>query len=128
MSRELYPKYPVLLVDNEADFLNSLKIKLKQNGINNIECCQDSLKVMPGLKEKKYSLILLDILMPGIKGNELLPKIVEEYPDIAVIMLTASPDNDYISECMKKGATDYLVKPFDDAQLIRMIRSTLNSI
>jgi CheY-like chemotaxis protein len=78
MSEKLFPEFPILLVDDEEDVLMSMYMNFKLEGINNVERCPDSLEVMPRLKEKKYSLILLDILMPGIRGDELLPEIVEK--------------------------------------------------
>ena len=125
MNRELYPEYPILIVDDVQDFLNSMNIKLKSNGINNVECCRNSLDVMQKLKEKRYSLILLDIGMPGKTGNELLPEILVAYPDMGIIMITAFSDVKLVLECMEKGAMDYLVKPVETIQLIKTIKNTL---
>ena len=77
MKKKLYPPYPVLVVDDEDDFLNSIQTTLKRKGITNVECCNKSTEVMPRLREKKYSLILLDIIMPGIRGDDLLPGIIK---------------------------------------------------
>jgi DNA-binding NtrC family response regulator len=128
MGQELYPEFPIMLVDDEVDFLNSMKVALNRNGISNIECCQESLQVLPLLKKKKFSLILLDIRMPGISGDKLLPAIVEEYPDITVIMLTASGEIETVVECMKKGAFDYIVKPSDKSKVVKTVQNTLHLI
>lgn len=126
MKPEPHPKLTVLLVDDKEDFLNSMKVTLKQNGITNVECCQDSRNVMPLLKKKKFSLILLDILMPGKRGDELLPEIVEECPEIPVIMLTALDNVKTAFECIKKGAFDYLLKSFETPDLIKKIQHILD--
>lgn len=52
---------PILVVDDDKDFLKSMEFTLLSNGITNVECCQDSQKVLPLLEKKKYSLILLDL-------------------------------------------------------------------
>jgi FixJ family two-component response regulator/tRNA A-37 threonylcarbamoyl transferase component Bud32 len=125
MSQELSPESPVLIVDDNKDFLNSIKFKLISNRITNVECCSDSLNVITLLKKKKFSLILLDMLMPGISGIELLPQIVKLYPELPVIVLTATKEINTVFNCIKDGASDYLVKPFDTRHLITTIRHTL---
>jgi len=127
MKQALYPKNPILIVDDEADFLNSTHTTLKRKGITNVELCDKSIDVMPRLKEKKYSLILLDIIMPDIRGNDLLPEIMENYVGIPVIMLTAWNDIETAFQCRKKGARDFLLKPIDTPQLLEKIRGVLGS-
>jgi DNA-binding NtrC family response regulator len=126
MKQSLNPDFPVLLVDDEKDFLNSIEFSLRSNKITNVRCCQDSRDVMPLLEKSKFSLILLDILMPHISGSELLPQIVEEYPQIPVIMVTAVDKVETAVECMKYGAFDYLVKPIETSYLIKTVRHTLD--
>lgn len=123
---ELFPKFPILVVDNEEYFLNSLDFQLRSNRITNIECCQNGLNVIPCLKNQKYSVVLLDLFMPDMSGEELLPMIIDEYPDIPVIVVTAFPDNKTATDCMKKGAFDSLTKPVKIKDLIRTIRDALN--
>ncbi len=125
MHKEIFPGSPILIVDDDKNFLNSMDFELHSNGITNVECCQDSLEVLPRLKKKKYSIILLDMVMPGISGDELLLKIVELYPDIPVIVVTGFPKSKTAEDCMQKGASDYLKKPIDTNDLIRTIRNAL---
>jgi len=125
MDQELFPELPLLVVDDERDFLNSLDYSLRSNGITNVECCRDSRDVMPRLKEKKFAVILLDLLMPDISGEELLPDIVEQYPEIPVIIVTAHADTELARECMQKGAINYLMKPFETKDLVRKIKDAL---
>ncbi|MCU0290153.1 MAG: response regulator, partial [Acidobacteria bacterium] len=128
MKQALYPKNPILIVDDEQDFLNSIHTTLKRNGITNVELCDKSIEVMHRLKEKKYSLILLDIIMPEIRGDELLPKILENYLGIPVIMLTALAEAELAFQCVRKGARDYLVKTVETSQLLEKIRGILGSM
>jgi FixJ family two-component response regulator len=124
--KEKYPELPVLVVDDDKIFLNSIEFVLLSNGITNVECCHDSIEVIPLLETSKYSVILLDLKMEGITGEELLNKIVEEYPDIRVIMLTAINMVEIAVRCMKKGAFDYFVKPVDTEKLIKTIQAALD--
>lgn len=126
MEQELYPESPILIVDDEEDFHKSINFRLRSEGITNFECCQDSREVLPRLDQKKYSLILLDLFMPHISGEELLPKIFEKIQKIPVIVITAHKDIDKAVECMSQGAIDYLVKPFDTPRLLEKISKGLD--
>jgi DNA-binding NtrC family response regulator len=123
MNSQLFPDYPVLVVDDEQDFLNSIDFKLRSHGVTNVECCKDSRKVMPLLENKRYSIVLLDLLMPNISGDQLLPEIVDKYPQIPVIIVTAFPEIEKTAvDYMRTGAYDYVVKPPDTDDLVRTIK------
>ena len=115
---QLNPIKPILLVDDEEHFLSTAELVLNSNRLTNIETCSDSSKVLSLLNNKEYSLVALDINMPKISGKELLPKIIENFPEMPVIMITAINDVENAVECMKLGAFDYLVKPVDDERLV----------
>jgi len=127
MNHKQHLEYPVLIVDDRDDILNSLKVSLLRNGITEVETCQDSRQVMSLLEKKKFSLILLDIVMPHIRGDELLPRIVKEYPGIPVIMITAYPTVENAVGCIRKGAFDYVIKPFSTSKLIEKVWKALKS-
>jgi len=128
--RELYPVYPVLVVDDEEHFLDSMKVTLQSNGLRNVECCLDSRTVMTRLRGKNYSLILLDIVMPPyINGDKLLPEIIKEYPHLPVFMMTGTIIEDEKREKFKDaGALDCLEKTISSETLIAVIRKALSNI
>ena len=78
------------------------------------------------MNSKAAELVILDIMMPGTSGTELLPQIKQSFPDTAVVMATAVVDPDTIVQCMKNGAQDYITKPFDVEQLINNVRTVLD--
>jgi DNA-binding NtrC family response regulator len=125
MSSKSFPPHPILFVDDEEHFLLSAELTLSSNGINNIETCSDSRKVMGLLKNKFYSMIALDINMPSVSGIELLPRIVGRYPEIPVVMITAINDVDSAVRCIKEGAFDYVVKPINETKLISIVKRGL---
>ena len=125
MKQAKFPSLPVLLVDDEAQFLLSANFTLSSAGINNIVECQDSRKVMQLISKQNFEAMVLDILMPYISGSELLPKIVQDFPDIPVIMITAVNEIKSAVECMKNGAFDYIVKPVDDERLITIVKHAI---
>lgn len=126
MGTPLNPIKPILLIDDEEHFLSTAELVLNSNRFTNVETCNDSTKVIDLLKEKEYSLIALDINMPGMSGKELLPKILENVPEMIVIVITAINNVENAVECMKLGAFDYLVKPLDDEKLLSSIKRGLN--
>ena len=125
MSETLHPVNPVLIVDDEEQFLLSAEFALNGSGLTNTITCSDSRKVMSILSEIPVSIITLDMTMPHISGSELLPQIVAEYPEIPVIIITAINEVDNAVESIKNGALDYLVKPVDDTRLITTIKRTI---
>jgi DNA-binding NtrC family response regulator len=125
MSKKIVPANPILFVDDEEHFLLSAELTMSSNGMNNIETCSDSQLVMDLLSKKDYSLVVLDINMPYLSGVDLLPAIVNKYPQIPVIVLTAVNDVDSAVFCMKEGAFDYLVKPVNDTRLVSSIKRGL---
>lgn len=125
MENESSPEFPILVVDDERNFINSIDFVLRSNGIANLDFCLDSRDVMAKLKEKKYSLVLLDLIMPHISGEKLLPEIVEQHQDLQVIVVTAHASIETTKNCMKMGAFDYLLKPFEAEDLIEKIKDAL---
>ncbi|MBD3422250.1 MAG: response regulator [Chitinivibrionales bacterium] len=119
-----YPSNPVLFVDDEEDILQSYKMSLRMNRINNIELCSDSRLVARLLGERQFSVAVLDLSMPHVSGMQLLELIHTSYPDLPVIVATGMNDVTSAVTCMKMGAYDYLVKPIDESKLISAINNT----
>jgi len=117
-----YPKRPILIIDDEKEFLYSVELVLSSNLINNVKLCNDSRKVKRKLENDSFSLILLDLNMPYKSGFELLPELIEQYPEIPIIIITASNDVDSAVACMKMGAFDFVVKPVDETRLLTIVK------
>ncbi len=118
----------VLLVDDEQQILFSYSLILRSSGIANVLTVQDSREVMPLLGRQDVAVIVLDLIMPHISGRELLSKIKQEFPQIPVIVMTAVNDLDKAVECMKEGASDYLVKPVEKSRFVSCVKKTLELI
>ncbi len=125
MQLSRFPSLPVLLVDDEEQFLLSASATLLADGVNNVLPCQDSREVMDLLSEQDFSVIALDMNMPHLSGFELLPTIVQDFPDIPVIIITGLNEVDMAVDCMKCGATDYITKPTDDTRLVTAMRHAI---
>ncbi len=126
MQQSIYPEHPIVLVDDEPMILLSFGTILRQAGINNFRTVEDSREVMQILEIQPVSAIVLDLTMPRISGIELLEKINEGYPEILVIVVTATDDIETAVACMKSGAFDYLVKPVEINRFVSSIRKALD--
>jgi DNA-binding NtrC family response regulator len=120
-SQRLYPKNPILLVDDEKSILRSYELALQGSGINNVICCSSGFEAEKIVREQDIELIILDMMMPEIPGDELLNKFTEHYPEIPVIMVTCINSLEQAVECIHNGAVDYMVKPVDINKLLGKI-------
>jgi DNA-binding NtrC family response regulator len=119
------PDFPILVVDDENHSLKSFELSLRSHGLDNIILCQDSMRVMDILKKNEIEVILLDILMPGLTGEELLGKIAEQYPEIPVFMVTGINEVETAVRCMQSGAFDYVLKPVEKERLISSVNKAI---
>jgi two-component system, NtrC family, nitrogen regulation response regulator GlnG len=119
--------FPILLVDDEPQLLHSARIVLRSSGFSNVQTSDDSRSVMSLLASEPVGVIVLDLTMPHLSGRDLLEQIASEYPEIAVIIMTANDDLHEAVKCMQAGATDYLVKPVNSDCLIASIRRAIDA-
>ncbi|MBW2226893.1 MAG: response regulator, partial [Deltaproteobacteria bacterium] len=78
MTASMYPDFPVMLVDDEAQALDSFEIALRSASMNHFIRCQDSRDVMPMLSRQEIEVMLLDLRMPHVSGEALLPLIIAD--------------------------------------------------
>jgi two-component system nitrogen regulation response regulator GlnG len=102
----------VLIVDDELIARKVLNRVLTNAGFY-VADSSNGISALSRLVTMKFDAVTVDLRMPVISGLDLLEKIKERHPDIAVIIVTAVDDVSTAVECMKKGADDYLTKPFD---------------
>ncbi len=113
----------VLVVDDEEKVRRYLSRLLSKRGYA-VETAVDGPAALAMLQEQDVDLIILDVLMPGPSGLEILPRIKEMRPHSEVIMLTGNASVDDGVEGIRRGAFDYLLKPVDlSALLDRMQRA-----
>ena len=90
-----HPRLPVMLVDDEVQALDSFELALRSANVNNLLRCQDSRDVMPLLTQQEVEVMLLDLRMPHLSGEELLPEITRDFPHVPVIVITGSDPEKY---------------------------------
>ncbi len=118
MNNILYPAYAILLVDDEPAWLRSLSLTLERAGITNVITCQDSREVEHVLVEHGAGLVLLDLTMPHLSGEELLAHIGERHPEVTTIVVSGMNQLEDAVRCVKLGAFDYFVKTTEEDRLV----------
>ena len=119
MTENLYPSFGILLVDDEPAWLRSLSLTLESSaGITNTILCQDSRQVLGLLDGGGIGLVLLDLTMPHLSGEEVLKEISERHPAVAVIVISGLNQVETAVRCMKSGAFDYFVKTDEEDRIV----------
>jgi len=114
-------KNRVLIVDDEADFSETLAKMFKRRDIEAVtaDCCQMALEK---LKAGEFDVIIMDVSMPpGLDGIKCLAKVKEQWPETEVIILTGHASVSSGIQGMKGGAFDYCLKPIDFEELLEKI-------
>ena len=117
-------KIRILVVEDEASIRKFITINLERNGYEVMEADTGE-KALEMVKSNRPSVIVLDIMLPGIDGFEVCSRIRQEFPELIIIMLTArAQDVDKITG-LELGADDYMVKPFNPRELTARIKTIL---
>jgi DNA-binding NtrC family response regulator len=115
----------IVLIDDDSDFLAGMKRVLMVNGFRTVSAFTSAVDAVEFLEKSEAALILLDMVMPGISGRDLLPRLLDKYPDTPVVISSAVNEVDNVVSCMKTGAYDYLVKPIDTTRLLQVVGNAL---
>lgn len=110
-------KLKMMLVDDEERYLQTTKKLLEKKGYQ-VLTATSGREALDNLKSKNIHVVILDVKMPGMDGNETLKAIKSLYPLVEVIMLTGHATVDSAIDGLKSGACDYLMKPADIDDII----------
>jgi DNA-binding NtrC family response regulator len=116
---------PVVLVDDEPSVLLSASTLLRSAGIRRVLTVQDSRTLLALLHGQPAAAVVLDLFMPHVSGQQLLPELVRAFPETPVVVMTAAQEVDTAVACMKEGAFDYLVKPVEESRFVSAVRRAL---
>jgi DNA-binding NtrC family response regulator len=114
--------FSILVVDDEDYVRASIVSALKAAGIGNVVAASEPVEAMEVIASRDVGIVFLDLSMPVMSGEELLKRIREEQPGIAVVVVTGNRDIDKAVECMRGGASDYMVKPVERERLVATVR------
>src|SRR5215471_21541100 len=109
-------KFRVLLVDDEADILEVIQDRLEAYGFDVITA-GNGVQALDRLAREKFDGIFLDVKMPEMGGIEALEEIRKKDQKIPIIIITSSSTREAAIDAIAKGANDYVLKPFEWAEL-----------
>ena len=114
----------VLIVDDEPIVRESIRDWLKDAGYQ-VATAESGEEALEMIEKQDFSVILLDVRLPGQTGITVLKQVKALKPEIKSIIITAYPSAELTAEAMELGAIDYLVKPIAPDDLEKLIRETL---
>ncbi len=114
----------LLLVDDEVNLRAVLKGLLEREGYS-VDEAADGAEGLARARERAYGAVLTDLRMPGMDGAQLLDQLRREQPETPVVMLTAHGNVATAVDAMRRGAFDFLTKPFDKDELAQVLERAL---
>jgi two-component system, NtrC family, response regulator AtoC len=114
----------ILIVDDELNMRLVLKAMLTKEGYE-VFVAEDGLAALDVLKTTDIATIVTDLKMPRLDGMGLLNRVAQEYPSLPIIIITAYGTVNTAVDALKKGAFDYITKPFDQDDLRNVIRKAI---
>ena len=122
------PKGKIMIVDDEKEVREVIRIHLDVNGYNILEAenGEEAIKILRSEDNMvNVGLILCDIRMPKVNGIECIDFLRQEAPGIPVVVVTGYPDTEMATNLMKKGIKDYLVKPVEKKKLLDTVEKLI---
>jgi len=114
----------ILVVDDDPEMRRLLEDVLTREGYAVFQA-ENGSEALLKLRERSYDVIILDKIMAGLSGLEILPGMKMVQPEARVILITAFGDRETSLEALGKGATAYLAKPFGMSVLVQMVKKAL---
>jgi DNA-binding response OmpR family regulator len=114
----------ILIIDDEAVLRQTLARILQQNGFA-VMTAENGDQGLIFLQSNSFDLVFMDIRMPGLPGLDVLEQIRNQNPNLPVVLFTAQPDIHSAVEALRRGATDYLLKPLKPETILERTRTIL---
>lgn len=118
-------EYRILLVDDDQLLREVISEYLELNGYS-VEMAEDAPSALAMFEAGKYDLALIDLVMPGMNGLELMQELLQADGELFCLIMTGYPTIDSAYKSMVEGASDYVIKPFQLSELISAISLHLN--
>ena len=113
----------VLVVDDEKLIVKGVRFSLEQDDME-VDCAYDGEEALEKIKNNKYDLVLLDVMLPKLTGLEVCQQ-VREFSDVPIVMLTAKGDDMDKILGLEYGADDYITKPFNILEVKARIKAIM---
>jgi DNA-binding NtrC family response regulator len=116
-------KLKILVIDDERSIRETFKLRLSKWGYD-VHLASDGISGMELLSNNNFDMVISDIKMPGIPGNELVKLVKERFPDIEIVVITGFANVELAVEVMKCGVCDFLSKPLDFSLIKALLKRT----
>ncbi len=113
-------KQKILIVEDEVDLALGVRDALQHAGFES-EVVHDGKLALAKLRQGRYDLVVLDLMLPGMNGLDLLRELRKDRADIRVLVLTALSDEEDLLSGFQAGADDYMAKPFSPRELVARV-------
>jgi two-component system response regulator YesN len=115
--------YQVMLVDDEAEIRQGLKLKIdwERLGFEIVAEADHGNQALMGLKEQQIHLVITDIRMPIMGGIDFLHEMLKRFPEVKTVVLSGYDDFTYVKEALQSGIKDYLLKPVIRSELVELL-------
>ena len=121
------PRLPrAILADDEAHLRMIMRLIVARIGFQVLAEANNGEEAVLRCRESRPDLVLLDVNMPGMRGDAALKAILAERPDVVAIMLTAESDSRVVSRCIQLGAANYVRKDLPPDEIAPRLRRTWN--
>jgi len=121
----LAPGLRVLIVD-DSPVMRQLLVKIfTDGGFQVVGEAADGLEALNKFEDLKPDLTTLDIVMPKMRGTEVLERLMEKYPEANIIMASSISDARTVMHCLKIGARQYITKPYDEEKIMNAVKKAL---
>ena len=114
----------IAIIEDDANIRNLIKIVLSDLNVP-IDEYDNGWRGLDGVTQKKYSLLVLDLMLPGVNGMEICRKIRQSNNTMPILMLTSKSEEDDKIAGLETGADDYLTKPFSNRELLARVKALL---
>ncbi|MBN1663223.1 MAG: response regulator [Deltaproteobacteria bacterium] len=118
-------KTRVMAVDDSSFMLSVITAYLKDSDFELVDTAKNGKEALEKVKICSPEVVLLDIVMPGEDGIETLEKLLSVKPDLKVIMASSLGTEEAVLECLRKGAKNFLQKPFEKDKVQEVIREVV---
>ncbi len=116
----------ILIIDDEEVVLKS-SLRILKNEEYEIDTAPSGIEGLEMAKDKKYDIVITDLMMPKLGGMEILKTLQKEQPDVTVIIFTGYATVETAREALKNGAFDYIPKPFTPDELRDIVKNAIAS-
>jgi len=119
----------MILIVDDNDIVREMQVAVLESANYSVRDAADGKSALALIEHSRPHLVLMDITMPGMTGYQVLDRLREKYgPDLAVVMVSALPEEEERETAISRGATDYISKPFDIPSILECAKHYLNNV